>query len=257
MTTSYVFEELDFGEGIVLYIDGNSKITAGNGTYDEPKSNAFSLPHISTCPHATTLCMKSCYVFGLQKHVPEVYKKYCLNERAIHKILLDASLEEQVSTKLADWITNNCQDGFRWHVSGDVMSYEYALFIANVCKKSPNIRYWIYTRTFHVVATLMQAQNLVVNISADIENYVDAKRISEETGARLCYFTQDGTLPDDLKSATIFPDYNLRGREIPIPTQHAWWQSLTQEQKKMVCPADFFGQSEVHRCGPCNKCMTK
>ena len=52
-STKYVFTEINVYNDLNLYIDGNSKITAGNGSYDDPKPNALSLPHISTCPGAT------------------------------------------------------------------------------------------------------------------------------------------------------------------------------------------------------------
>ena len=65
--TSYVFTEVSVGYNLSLYADGNSKITVGNGSYDDPKPNALSLPHISTCPGSTNECRESCYVFGLQK----------------------------------------------------------------------------------------------------------------------------------------------------------------------------------------------
>jgi hypothetical protein len=84
MATAYVFEEIDLGNDLSFYVDGNSKITAGNGTYNEPKPNALSLPHISTCPGSTKQCRENCYVFGLKKYAPEVYEKYCQNERVIN-----------------------------------------------------------------------------------------------------------------------------------------------------------------------------
>lgn len=258
MATTYVCTEVDVGNGLKLYVDGNSKITAGNGSYDEPVPNALSLPHISTCPGATEQCMSSCYVYGLQQHAPEVYKKYMQNERVIHRFLMSPGAREEAADKFAAWISANCPDGFRWHVSGDVMNDRYARWIAAVARRSINIRQWIYTRSLDLVATLMEGPNLVVNISADSDNYKAARSMANNTGVRLCYLTKDGTVPGNMEEGeTIFPDYNLRGRDMDKPTDHEWWKGLSQEYKKMVCPADFFGQSEHHRCGPCKKCLVK
>ena len=47
---TYCIAEVDVGDGITLYVDGNSKITGSNGTFEDPKPNAFSLParrHVS------------------------------------------------------------------------------------------------------------------------------------------------------------------------------------------------------------------
>lgn len=271
MATKYVFEEVSIGDDLYLYVDGNSKITAGNGTYEDPKPNAFSLPHISTCPCSTKQCREACYVYGLQKHAPEVYAKYCQNERVVNKILLDDNIE--YAEKFGEWISKNCEHGFRWHVSGDVMSKSYAFWITNVCNASTNVLHWIYTRSLPVVDILNYAENLVVNISADSENYsyvklflnsatfkvnADGSCIRETPirNNRVCYSTRDGIIPDDLpENSVIFPDYSLRGRDLENPTEHSWWQGLSSENRKKVCPGDFFGQSEKHRCGVCKKCL--
>lgn len=260
METKYVFMQVNLPYDITFYVDGNSKSTAGNGTFGNPKPNSFSLPHISTCPGATPACMKSCYVHGLQESAPDVYLQYKNNERFLH-IVLDSNFDGivgEVAAAFGKWISENCAHGFRWHNSGDVFNQKYATFIRRVCNASPSVKHWIYTRSFWFVPTLVQASNLVVNISADRINYKHASDASELLNVRLCYFTDDGEVPVDLEEGSVvFPDYNLRGRELVKPVEHSWWKSLSQEQKKMVCPADFFGQSENIRCGVCKKCMKR
>ena len=256
MSTQYCFVEIDVGNNLTLYIDGNSKITAGNGSYDDPKPNAFSLPHISTCPGATSQCMSACYIYGLQNNAPEVYKKYAQNERVMHRILLAESSMVRTAKMLGDWIIENCPDGFRWHVSGDIMSERYAKWISMVAQNTPSIRHWIYTRTFDADPELVGIENLCVNISADADNYKEACEVASKFKLRVCYMTRDGSSPDNLRAGdVIFPDYNLRGRELQDPTEHSWWQNLSTNHRRMVCPADFFGQSDHHRCGPCKKCL--
>jgi hypothetical protein len=256
MATKYVFTDVPVGDGLNLYIDGNSKITAGNGSYEEPVPNALSLPHISTCPGATSECLSTCYVYNLQDNAPEVYKKYAQNERVMHRILLSDPSMETSAEALGTWISESCPDGFRWHVSGDIMHARHAQWIARVAQKSPKVRHWIYTRTFGAVGPLLLAPNLAVNISGDAANYREARKVAKMYGLRVCYMTRDGSLPDDLEEGeVIFPDYNLRGRDMDKPTEHEWWQGLSQEHRRMVCPPDFFGQSERHRCGPCKKCL--
>lgn len=253
MSTSYVFTNVNLRNKVTLYIDGNSKITVGNGTYDNPVPNALSLPHISTCPGATDSCIKSCYVYGLQKNAPDVYSKYCQNERAIHRLLMSS---DSGAVELADWISKNCPNGFRWHVSGDIMNDRHASWIVDVASYSKEVMHWIYTRSISLVPLLSNSQNLTVNISADKDNWEEAKNMADIYGVRLCYFTNDGFVPEDLpEGSVIFPDYSLRGRDLDKPTSHNWWQGLSQVHRKMVCPADFFGQSEQHRCGACDKCF--
>lgn len=265
--TKFVYAEVDLGAGVTIYVDGNSKITAGNGSYDAPAPNAFSLPHQSTCPGATPSCLASCYVHGLEKHAPALYALYRQNERALHRVLMAPEGRARSARTFGVWIAEHCAGGFRWHVSGDVMGARHASWIAHVATRSPDVQHWIYTKSFDVAGLLANAPNLTVNLSADRDNYTEARaardtymrRDVDGRALRICYMSQS---PDDVPAdlppgSVIFPDYPARGRELDDPTTHPWWQARTHAERAMVCPADFFGQSEAHRCGPCSKCTRR
>jgi hypothetical protein len=256
MSTQFTFAEVPLWDGLAFYVDGNSKITWDNGTYAEPKPNAFSLPHIATCPGSTARCRESCYVHGLKKNAPEVYRHYELNEMALHAIFDSDGVRRLAAIKLADWISDNASGGFRWHVSGDIFSRRHAEWIDEVCRLAPDVAFWIYTRSLSS-AQFLNASNLAVNISADKHNFAAASRLASGIGARVCYLVSeiDEVIPDLPPGSVIFPDYPLRGRSLPIATEAPWWQKIAPEQRRMVCPPDFFGQSEEHRCGPCKKCL--
>jgi len=254
-TTNTVFcrDIVPLWDGMEFVVDGNSKVTAENGSMLEPKSNAFSLPHISTCPGSTEVCRSGCYVHGLQKHAAETYATYVQNERTLHRVLMSTTAASRSAKLLSDYINANVTS-FRWHVSGDVFSIRHAEWISTVCELAPAVNFWIYTRTFPAIPYL-EARNLAVNISADSANWHDALTAHEQYGHRICYFTRDGSVPQLPEESVIFPDYNLRGRDLAEPTDAEWWQGLDIGAKRMVCPADFFGQSESTRCGPCKKCL--
>lgn len=264
-TTTFCAEKVE-GPGGHLWIDGNQKITAGNGTYAEPRPNAFSLVQVADCPYRTPTCEASCYVHGLEKHAPETHALYVHNSAMIRKILADYYLTELWHREtLGPWISENCQGGFRWHVSGDVFSKQYAAWIGLVCMDSPDVDHWIYTRSFPFIGPLLGIDNLTVNLSCDADNYWWARRVTDEYDLRLCYLTRDGKLPDDLPpGSVVFPDYALRRQHLnrpaprgraAKPTDSLFWKSLWPSQRKMVCPVDFFGKSEKRRCGPCKKCL--
>lgn len=251
------------GPGGFLWLDGNGKITAGNGTLDNPKPNAFSLVQIEDCPGATATCKLGCYVHGLQKHAPDTHALYVHNSKEIRRIL--SAPDDHVTAwkwahVLADWISANCAGGFRWHVSGDVFSNDYAEFIAAVCSYSPKVRHWIYTRSFEFVPTLHMASvrrrggNLVINLSADVDNHLAARQCSRDYDLRVCFMsTNGGWLPSTLQDGdVIFPDYALRGG---TPEGQAWFAALGPRYKSFVCPVDFHGKAENRRCGPCSRCM--
>jgi hypothetical protein len=261
-TTAFCQQRLDFDHDH-LFIDGNGKITAANGTLDAPSPNAFSLVQIEDCPFATDSCKAACYVHGLEKHAPATHALYKHNSQTIRRILRDADYASAWAAVVSDWIAGHCKGGFRWHVSGDVFSPEYARWITQVCQWSPRVRHWIYTRSFDFVEHLMPAStlrggNLVINLSCDKDNYSRACHTSmRHTTAngqpRLCYMTTDGNVPDTLpEGSVIFPDYSLRGG---TPEGQAWFTGLTPQYKSFVCPVDYHGKSEQRRCGPCKRCM--
>lgn len=254
--------------GLEFWIDGNGKVTRGNGTFAEPRPNAFSLPAASVddpyshvggraCPGSTPACRASCYVRGLARAQPALYARYQSNADALAIALSTEQGFCFSAMRLAAWIEDNAAGGFRWHVSGDVLHARHAEWIVEVCSLAPSVPFWIYTRTLDCVAALTRADNLAVNVSADVDNFIDARAIALRYGARLCYLVENAApIPALPGGSVIFPDYALRGRDLEVPTDAPWWQSLTHEQRVQVCPADFGGQSESARCGPCRKCLT-
>jgi hypothetical protein len=193
-------------------------------------------------------------VHGLEEASRWTWEHYRENERAVHELLKGSG--RFAAKTLAKWISANCKE-FRWHVSGDVFSWAYAEWIDEVCQRSPDTLFWIYTRSFDFVAAF-GAENLIVNLSADRDNLREAQQCQRwYPTTRICYMCSGEPLPELPPGSVIFPDYMLRGRKLAEPTDAPWWQSLTQDQREMVCPADFFGQSESYRCGVCRKCMVE
>ena len=245
-------------KGYVLTFDGNQKITAYNGSFEEPAANAFSIVQAQDCPFRTPTCEDSCYIHNLEKFQPELHKLYKRNSSEI-RALLETRFRYEVAYDVADWITENAKGGFRWHVSGDVFSDSYAEWIADVVSWSPTVQHWIYSRSFPFLGPLLHIDNLTVNVSADKDNYWLARRFADEYKLRVCYLTVEGEVPDDLKEGDIiFPDYGLRGvgqKPFEFRNDSEWWQNLKGEHKKMVCPVDLYGKSEKVRCGVCTKCI--
>lgn len=251
-----LFVPINDGRKIEFWFDGNSKITDGNGSFDNPVANAFSLIQIADCPYATPTCQSVCYVNRLEIAETEVHSKYHINSVSIREILKKPRDLVYTATVFSRWIEENCPAGFRWHVSGDIFSLEYAYFISLVCELIPEIPFWIYTRSFKYLEPLYGIKNLMVNLSADVDNFTEAIKFHKTYDFRICYLTVDGSLPDVLPdNSVIFPAHNLRGQYLDKPFESSWWQSLTLDQRKIVCPADFFGQSPSRRCGPCQKCL--
>lgn len=256
-TTAFCAEKIS-APGGHLWVDGNGKITAANGTLDKPRPNAFSLVQIEDCPGSTPTCRTSCYVHGLQTAAPDTHALYQHNSEMIRKIL--AYDDKGIwSATMARWIEENAAGGFRWHVSGDVFSFEYAEWIADVCALAPAVPFWIYTRSFDFLQPLLEVStvrggNLAVNLSCDADNLAEGLEVSAETGLRVCYLTADGKVPPTMAHGdVIFPDYALRGG---TERGQQWFADLPSDYKAMVCPVDYHGKAENRRCGPCPRCLT-
>lgn len=274
--TAFCAAKIEGPDGVVLWLDGNDKITAGNGAYGAPRPNAFSLPAQAVedragrpdvhCPGSTPSCRASCYVDGLARHAAETYELYQSNARAIREII-GSPHEGFWALELATWIKENAAAGFRWHVSGDLYSPEYASWVAAVIEWSAPVRHWIYTRSFWLTAAFVGLDNVSVNYSVDRDNYEEARKYVEahrgcDAPVRLTFLvTGDGWYPTDLpEGSVLFPDYALRGKRGATPAEQRasseWYQSLPGRNRAMVCPVDFHGKSEELRCGPCTKCIS-
>lgn len=276
-----------------MYLDGNSKVTAGNGDYSNPRPNAFSLraqavtdakvdalyqrygvmseEEVATprdtfggsdCPGSTPTCRAACYVAGIDEHQTAIYAMYEHNSEEIRRILADEYLANDWVMRMAHWITQNAAGGFRLHVSGDVFSMQYAEWLADLCREAPTVRFWIYSRSLDYLAPLAavgtkRGGNLSLNISCDKDNIEAAREAASIHDGRLCYLTTDGEVPDHLPDdSVLFPDYPLRMGAKNF-AESAWWQSLSKFQRGLVCQVDLQGKSESVRCGleHCDRCL--
>lgn len=253
-STAFCGEKIE-GPGGHLWVDGNGKITAGNGTLDQPRPNAFSLVEIEDCPGSTPSCRAACYVHGLKANAPDTHALYTHNSRTIRQILAGWHYYEWAG-RMARYIGENCKGGFRWHVSGDVFSADYAYWIAYICRQTPHVNHWIYTRSFGpITEPLLAVPNLAINISADKDNAAAAREYADNHGLRLCYLIAAGdVLPAGIvkDGDVIFPDYQLRGGTV---RGAAWFAALPPTLKSYVCPVDYHGKAENRRCGPCARCL--
>ena len=213
-TTEFCSARIDGPGNMHLWIDGNSKITRDNGTYAEPRPNAFSLVQVKDCPGHTPTCSASCYVHELERHAPQVHDLYKHNSGEIRWMLRhEWRIRHAWAETVGAWIAANAAGGFRWHVSGDVFSAAYAAWIRHVCDESREVPHWIYTRSFEFVSELMPARNLTMNLSCDKDNYEAARdvqyrvRYHHRQGRRLtlCYLVEASRpfVPDDLPEGSV------------------------------------------------------
>ena len=150
--------------------------------------------------------LKGRYVFSSVKNA--LYRRL---ESLSHPLWIDA---------MAFLINHASVNVFRWHDSGDIQSLQHLENIAEVCKKTPDVRHWLPTREYSIVTE---------------------------------YKAKHGAFPDNLN--VRLSAYMVDG---PLPTGAAdrlgvTVSGVTSDASKVTCPA--YKQGGV--CGSCRACWDK
>lgn len=156
-------------------------------------ANAFGLPSGAaySCPGATSFCERICYAGKLEKIYSGVknvlvsnftallYAEYLDGWRGIVDLLVPMIRDFE-----AECDKRNAPKDFRIHWDGDFYSETYADAWAWVIRAFPDVRFWVYTRSFagdvNVIPYLVGIPNLTVYLSADPVNIDEANRVAAE-----------------------------------------------------------------------------
>lgn len=141
------------------------------------EKNSFGLPAISTCPGRTPTCEEKCYACKGMFTFRAARTMYKENYGALRTMLLKMPIQEATACMRKEIIDNNKSGIFRWNISGDVFSARYWQLILNIAHNTPQITFWIYTRSFKEIqwAKFSIPQNLKVILSFDKDNKVGKK----------------------------------------------------------------------------------
>ena len=139
--------------------DVNTKM--GKGIY------SFSMSPVITCPHASSRCLSTCYVVRLLKTRKCVRDAYMRN----YELSKQSGFEDMIVGSI---IKNNINT-MRVHVSGDFYSAEYAEKWLNISRRSPNTKFYCYTRSWkdpeirRVLSSMSRRKDWSVWYSTDAE----------------------------------------------------------------------------------------
>lgn len=89
---------------------------------------------------------------------------------------------------LVKLITTECDQWFRWHDSGDVLSEQHLHMIFDVCEQTPKVKHWLPTREYAIVqAVLLERRkpaNCVIRLSAHmVGDVLGSKMPTSSVGA--------------------------------------------------------------------------
>ncbi|AFA38112.1 hypothetical protein Pogu_0085 [Pyrobaculum oguniense TE7] len=125
----------------------------------------YSLPPVATCPGATPFCIRWCYavyeIANWRAHVREA-ASYLL------------SLRDDFPDIVQRFLRRLPHRTVRLHVSGDFYSVEYLEKWAEVARREPSRVFYTYTKSFGLVRRVEAPRNLVIHLSADPHNYLEA-----------------------------------------------------------------------------------
>ena len=142
-------------------------------------ANAFGLPsgRNFSCPGQTSVCESVCYAGKLEKIYSGVKAILLANWEALQgKSTMEMAdmLSVLVDGFRAESVKRNAPLDFRIHWDGDFFSHSYTQAWAVVIARNPDIRFWVYTRSFSFVPALRDLPNLTTYLSVDADNIAAA-----------------------------------------------------------------------------------
>jgi len=152
-------------------LTNNSKVRFFDN-HDNTFSLSQGLPENGgTCVNATEACLKVCYDATLRR----IYKHYRAKEDYNRDLVWEKPLQEQVeiignSVKKWYFNTGRAAPFFRIHTGGEFFNEEYASAWRAVIEETPEIHYWVYTRSLFAVPILLGLNNLTILLSCDKDN---------------------------------------------------------------------------------------
>ena len=127
----------------VKFSDGNAKMG--------------SIPSVSTLPFLTCpscckeTCGKACYAAKLANIRPNVLANYAINTA------LAIRRPDLYWTHISDFV-KTCRY-FRFHVSGDIINYDYSMHMVRIAKENPHCEILAFTKRFDVVNRYIEENN--------------------------------------------------------------------------------------------------
>lgn len=137
--------------------------------------NAFGLLSGSdnSCPGATSICETICYAGKLEN----IFKRMRINMTDNLEFVKSESANTVIAelNRLLDTFERQCERRdarklFRIHHDGDFFSLRYAGYWVSVMESHPEVTFWAYTRSFHLVHMFEGVDNFTLYLSVDSDN---------------------------------------------------------------------------------------
>ncbi len=217
----------------------------------------FSLPPVSTCPGHTPFCLRWCYaiyeIANWRAHIREA-AAYLL------------SLREDFPDVVSRYLARLPHTVIRLHVSGDFYDRKYLEKWGEAARRHPQKIFYTYTKSFHILRNVETPKNLVIHLSADPHNYVDAAETWREVRRGFITFVYTPGREEELQAVK----YLLENTQATIllflnHVQHAPRMKINTAQLRrrlrellgpaadrvVLDPEEFAGGPQCLLCGLC------
>ena len=140
-------------------------VSLGEGNTKVGEVFTFSLPSKTTCPGASSWCLKHCYAHRYEQIRPTCRNAYEAN--------LDLANDPMEFERTMIGILPRIMEAFRIHVSGDFHVSTYIQSWWRICQAFPQTEFWTYTRSWSVeelrepLERLRRLENVEVFASVD------------------------------------------------------------------------------------------
>lgn len=203
-----------FDENTHIHIsNGNKKV--GKGVYnisllpgDKPltKKDGTVLTNISgTCGGCCKNCKQNCYAI---RHTT-YHHNSCIPAYADNTLLARFDIDTYFK-EIQQFINRNIVAVIRFHVAGEIPSYEYLIKMYELAKNNSDVKFYVYTKRYKWVEELIKnygslPNNFVILVSIWHNNYKNPLQLPE-------FIYDDGT-EDAMKKVFHCPAVDKNGRE--------------------------------------------
>lgn len=120
----------------------NTTISISKGNIKMGEIKSVSLPPVLTCAENCT-CAKKCYAMRMYRRFPQTKESYNRNLEIFNSN--PTSYWEQISDSLCT------SRFFRFHVSGDIPTYDYLLQMIETVRNNPHCDVLVFTKRYNFV----------------------------------------------------------------------------------------------------------
>ncbi len=197
-------------------------LTRGNRKLGNDLIWSFSLPSGTpeTCPGMTSTCRSHCYGVALERYRPAVAAAYRRN--------LVLSRRRDFARRVRAFLIAHAVRIVRIHVGGDFSTPRYAQAWLRIIRRSPRVRFFLYTRSWRVAAI-----KLVID------------RMARRSNCRVWYSADTSSgMPTDVPARVRVAWLTTTPDEVPPPGAHLVFRIRRMRSLPVlpggttVCPAE-------------------